>query len=88
MNEEVQKQLVKQLKVLNFWVRFFGSLTIIFMVVTGFLLFRVGLFIKQTNDKFTHLQEQTTGKLDVKSQVCSGSGSFSDFIKNNTNACK
>ncbi|MDQ3093746.1 MAG: hypothetical protein M3Q70_01030 [bacterium] len=88
MNEDLQKQLVKQLKILNFWVRFFGVIVIICLIVVGYLLFRVAWFIKDTNDKFNNLQEQTTGQLDVKKQVCEGSGSFADFVKNNTDACR
>ncbi|MDQ2973363.1 MAG: hypothetical protein M3Q79_02690 [bacterium] len=88
MNEDLQKQLVKQLKILNFWVRFFGAIVMVCLIVVGYLLFRVAWFIKDTNDKFTTLQQQTTGQLDVKKQVCDGSGSFNDFVKNNTDACR
>ncbi len=87
MNEELQKQLIKQLKVLNFWIRFFGSLVLITLLIMGFLVFKLVWFVKQTNDKFTSLQQQTAEKLDIKSQVCSGTNSFSEFIQKSTNAC-
>ncbi len=87
MDIEIQKKLVKQLKLLNFWVSFFGSLFIIGMIITGILLYKVVAVVRHTTSSINNLQTSTTEKLDVKDQVCNGTGAFSEFVKNKTNAC-
>jgi len=83
MNEETAKQLVKQLKRLNFWVTTFGIILLVGLGIIGFILFQVVTFVKSTGDKLNSVGSS----LDVKQQVCSGTGGFSDFIKKSTSAC-
>jgi hypothetical protein len=82
MNEEIARQLVKQLKRLNFWVTTFGVLFLAGLAVIGVVLFQVVMFVKKTNDAF----QQTTSKLNVQRQACEGSGAVADFLKHN-NLC-
>jgi len=84
---QIQKKLTKQLRWLNINLTFFGVLGIAGLVVMAFLLFQVLVFVKDAGDKLQSLQ-QTTEQLDVKSQVCNGTDSFSNFLKTNTDACR
>lgn len=75
-------QILRQLKILNFWIAFFGVSIIITMVAIGFLAFKMVTFVQKTNNQLTTLQQNTTETLDVKSQLCESS-----LFKNNE-ACK
>lgn len=88
INEEVGRQLVKQLKRLNFWITTFGVFFLLVLGVVIFLLVQVFLFMKDTGDKFQSFQDSTASKLDVKSQVCEGADGFSAWLKSNTAACE
>jgi len=87
MNEQLAKQLIRQIKILNFWVTLFGSLFLITLIIAGFLLWQLVSFINQTNEKLDAIKSQTTDSLNIKKQTCEADNSFSDFIKNNTRAC-
>ncbi len=86
MNEQVEKQLVRQLKILNFWITTFGILLLLALGIIGFFLYQTAMFVKNTSDKITTIQQQTTQQLDIKSKVCEGSDAFSSFVKS-TGAC-
>ena len=79
--QELHK-ILKQLKILNFWIAFFGVSIIITMAAIGFLAFKMVTFVQKTNNQLTTLQQNTTETLDVKSQLCESS-----LFKNNE-ACK
>lgn len=87
MDKEVEKQLVKQLKILNFWITTFGVLMLLALGAIGFFLYQTVMFVKTTGDKITSIQQTTVEKLDVKKQVCSGTDSFSQFVKS-TGSCQ
>ena len=86
MNEQIEKQLVRQLKILNFWITTFGVLLLAALGIIGFFLYQTAMFVKNTSDKITTIQQQTTQQLDVKSKVCGGNDAFSSFVKS-TGAC-
>lgn len=70
MNDIVAKQMVRQLKLLNFWITFFGSLIIITLLIVGFFIFKVVNTINKTQQQFTDLKNQTTQTLNLKDDIC------------------
>lgn len=88
MNEQLEKQLVRQLKILNFWITTFGTLLLIGLAVIGYFLFQTAMFVKHTSDNLQVVKDKTSDTLNVNKQVCQGSGGISDYIKQNTNYCK
>lgn len=86
MNEQLERQLVRQLKILNFWITTFGILFLIALGVIGFFLFQTVMFIKATNDNIQNFRQSTTENLNVKKQACEGNDAFSQFIRS-TGAC-
>jgi hypothetical protein len=66
-------KILRQLKILNFWIAFFGVSILITMAIFGFLAFKLVTFVQNTNNQLTTLQKNTTETLDVKSQLCSSS---------------
>lgn len=88
MSEASEKLLVRQLKILNFWVTTFGVLMLVSLGIIGFFLLQTVIFIKAAGDKISSFQSQTSEQLDVKKRVCEGTGAFSSFIRDSTDACQ
>lgn len=82
MSDEVALQLVKQLKRLNRWVTFFGSLTLVTLFIIGFVLFKIVTFVQSVGDKVGNVGSS----LNVQQQACNGDGSFANFLRKN-NMC-
>ena len=80
MDEQLGKQLVRQLKFLNFWITFFGTIFLIGMILLGILLFRVAAFVHDSSQKLTEIQTKTTETLDFKSELCQNSLAASSSI--------
>lgn len=88
MNEELTKQLVRQLKILNFWIATFGVLMLVSLGIIGFLLFQVITFVRESSQNVTNSIESAQQRLDLKQQACEGTDSFSKFLRNQTSACE
>ena len=86
MNDEVQKQLLQQLKIIKFWMTLFGTLFFVTILIISYLLFRVFTFVKNTSDSVDKIKGQASS-LNIKNQVCEGTTGFSDLVKNKTDAC-
>lgn len=84
MSDEIARQLVKHLKRLNFWVTIFGTVFLVTLVIIGIVLFKIVMFVQEVNTKV----QSAGSSLDVKRQVCEGTGSFSNFIRKSTKACE
>ena len=70
MDEAVAKQLTRQLKIMNFWITFFGSIIVILMLVIGFFTYKTVVFVRTTQQKITEIQTKTTDTLNVKDDLC------------------
>ncbi len=86
MDQTVEKQLLKQLKILNFWITLFGILFLIILGIIGFFMYQTAMFVRDTSKRVSDFQQSTTQSIDVKSQVCSKNDSLADFLKAN-NLC-
>ncbi len=64
MNEELQKQLLRQLKILNFWVKLFGILTIATIVIVAYAAFKIISIARATDHKLQNIQQKTIQKLE------------------------
>jgi hypothetical protein len=88
MNEQLLRQLVRQMKIMNFWISLFGSFFVIALLVLGILLWQVVSFVNDTNKKIDSLKTQTSDTLNVKKQACEGNSDFTRFLKDKTKACE
>lgn len=87
-NEVLLKQLVRQMKLLNFWVTFFGVLFIAALAVAGFMLYKMVTFVHQTEQRLESIQTKTSQTLDVQNQVC-GDATLKTFLSHaSSNYCK
>ncbi len=87
MDEVLLKQLVRQLKIMNFWISIYGALILVVLAVMGYLVFRVVTFVNDTNKKIDNLTTQTKETLDFKSKVCK-SDSIGELLTSRTEVCK
>lgn len=73
MDDATARQLVRQLKIMNFWVTLFGSMIVLTLVVLGFFIFKIVTFVHSTEQKVSDLQRKTTQTLNVKDDLCKNS---------------
>lgn len=73
MNDVLLKQLVRQVKILNFWVSFFGILFIATFVIAGILLFKAITYLHDAQKSIQNIQTKTSQTLDVQDQACGNS---------------
>ena len=70
MDQDLAKQLIRQLKILNLWITIFGTLLLITMIILGVLLFKVVTYAQQTSQKISDIQQKTSQTLDIERQLC------------------
>jgi hypothetical protein len=87
MNEQLTKQLIRQLKILNIWLAVFGVTMIIGFIVLGLLIFKIVTFMQDASDKINNLEQRTQKVLNTQKELCDSS-TVGTFIKRNTDVCK
>lgn len=87
MDDQLAKQLVKQLKILNLWITIFGTLILVTLAVLGYFVFRIVTFVNDTNTKIENFTTQTKDTLDVRGQVCD-TDSVGGFLREQTGVCE
>ena len=65
MDEVLVRQLVRQLKIINFWITLFGTVIVVALIVLGILVFKVATFVRTTEQKVSDLQQKTVNTLNV-----------------------
>ncbi len=86
-NEKVQKQLLRQMRIINFWISLFGSIVIIGIIVMIYILWQVMSFVHDTNKRIDNIKNSTTDSLNLQKKACEGTGSLADYFKKNTDIC-
>ncbi|MDL2341531.1 MAG: hypothetical protein QFB87_00425 [Patescibacteria group bacterium] len=87
MDEALLKQIVRQLKFLNFWITFFGCTIIIGFIIGGIALYSVITAANNSVKKLENFQQQTSKNLDIKSQLCSND-SLTTLLGSQSSICK
>lgn len=87
MDEVLLKQLIRQLKIMNFWISVYGALILVVLAVMGYMVYRMVTFVNDTNKKIDNITTQTKESLDFKSKVCN-SDSIGELLANRTDICK
>lgn len=87
MDEQLIKQLTRQLKILNIWISIVGVTILAAIIVCIVLLFKVVTFVQNTSDRITNIQDSTKKSLNVREQICA-SKSISSFLQNRSEICE
>lgn len=88
MDQQLQKQLVRQLKIINFWISFYGIIMIIIMGFVLYMIIQMVMFVQDTNRRIESLKSGVTDSVNVQKQACDGTGAFSDLLRDKTDLCK
>lgn len=88
MNEQTAKQLVRQLKIINFWISFYGVILIVIMGTLAFMMFQVVTFVRETNERIDALRTSAVESIDVQKKICQGDDEISGLIKRQTDLCR
>lgn len=76
MDEQLAKQLTRQLKILNRWLLAMTTLFVAAMIVIGVLLFKIITFVNDTRDRITDVQQKADSALDVQGRLCKNDSAF------------
>ena len=87
MDEIVLRGLTRQLKILNIWITIFGSLILVALIICIILVVRVFMFVNETQDRITNLQEKAESSLNVKQQLCD-TNSVGSLLEKRSEICK
>lgn len=88
MNEQTAKQLIRQLKIINFWISFYGVIMITVLAVLAAMIYQVVTFMHDTSQRVDSLRNSASDSMNVKKQLCEGEGPVADVVKSNTELCK
>ena len=87
MNEQLAKQLTRQLRLLNFWITFFGVIILASLAVSGYFMYRAYTYVKKAESSLTSLQQKAQLNVDVQDKLCNSKSSFSGLIKEQSTLC-
>ena len=88
MDDHLAKQLVRQLKIINFWISFYGVIITIIMAVVLYFIVQMVLFVQDTNKRIEQLRADTANSLNVQKKTCEAENSVTSWLKANTDVCK
>lgn len=88
MNEELQLQLVRQLKSINRWMRFFGIILIAIMGTLMVMIFQIVTFVRATTQQIDSLKTSAADSINVQKKICEGTDAASTLIKERTTLCR
>lgn len=87
MDEQLLRQLARQLKILNIWITIVGTLILASIIICIYLLFKVVTFVQNTSDRVTNIQDNTKNSLNLQKQLCD-SKTFGNFLENRSEVCR
>lgn len=80
---DLQRQLLRQLKVMNFWISLFGTLLLVCLGIMLYLIFQIVGFVNDTNQRISEVRDN----LDVQSRACESDNSFGGWLRDSTDLC-
>jgi hypothetical protein len=83
----LMKQLVRQMKILNFWITVFGTLMLTALVITGLLVWQLVSFVNTTNQRLDNIRATTLDSLNVSKKTCDSSGELGSWLRDHTGLC-
>lgn len=80
MDDKLIRQLVRQLRIVNFFLIFFSLIFIVAMVAGSIAIYRMYTYAH-------NLEQKTSQTLDLQQKLCSNS-SVSSFLSDSSSVCK
>lgn len=88
MDENLQRQMIRQLKILNFWITTLGILTIVGLAIVAYMLYQVMAFAQRASNNIQQFQQSTSQQFNVRDQACDQEGSVGEYLRNQTKLCR
>jgi hypothetical protein len=70
IDEKLIRKLNRQMRTLRYMLGFFTLVTIAVLGIWIYMAYKFVTFTQDVNNKITTIQNTTTQKLDIKSQLC------------------
>jgi hypothetical protein len=86
MDENLARQLERQLKIVNRWLKLLGLLFLIWFVVLGVLVFKVASYARTANSKINSLEQKATAGVNAQQKLCSSS-TIRSYLQDDTGVC-
>jgi hypothetical protein len=86
--DHLTAQLVRQLKIMNFWISVFGVLFLATLGVIIFMLWQMVSFVQDTNERIDALRTSASDSVNVEKRICESDSAFADAIKSRTSLCE
>lgn len=87
MDEQLARRLLRQIKVLNFLIIFFSIVFLAIFVVAGIFGYAAIKEVRDAKNSLTSVQGQAEDTLDVRDELCGGSGNLSALVKAQSDIC-
>jgi hypothetical protein len=88
MDVDVQRQLVRQLKILNFWITTFGILILVALGTVVYMLFRVITFVQDTSNSVQQFQQDAKDSVNIQQRACEQDGGVGNYLRSQTDFCQ
>jgi cell division protein FtsL len=70
IDEKQIKKLNRQLRAIRYMLTVFFLMLAAMLIIVGYIAYKVITFTNEVNNKVTNIENSTTQKLDIKSQLC------------------
>lgn len=87
LDQALLRQLVRQLKIINFWISLYGGLLLLVLGIILYMIFQVVTFVRDTNQRIDEVRTNVSDSVNIQKQACEGDGALSNWLRENTNAC-
>lgn len=81
IDDKLLRRINRQLRGIKVMLGFFFLLIVAMLAILGFIAYKVVTFTQEVNTKITNIENTTSQKIDVKSQLCDGSSGSSVLLK-------
>lgn len=73
MDDSIGRQLVRQLRIINFWITFFGVIFVVALVLFGVVIYKTYTYAHHAEQQISAIQTQASSALNFQKQVCDNS---------------
>ncbi len=88
MDDKLQRRILRQLRILNFWIASTVVLLLLTLGLLAFMAYRALGFINETRQQIQRMQQQTQEAVDLQAKLCGGGGSVAALLRESTDICR
>lgn len=81
IDDKLLKRINRQLRGIKIILTLFFLLILAMLAILGFIAYKVVTFTHDVNTKITNIENTTSQKIDIKSQLCNDTVSSNTLVK-------